>query len=194
MTDSPNPSPAFVTPRRTERAVTDDDWMKAMLHSAPFGSLGMVHAGLPYVKPTLFVYDETRQAVYFHGAPEGRTHSALAANPQVCFTVSQLGRLLPANAAAKMSIEYSSVMVFGSVSVIEGEEASTALQLLTEKYFPQLKAGQDYRLTSPEEAAVTTVYRLSIDSWSGKAHHAAPDFPGAFYYERPGLHDWRDFA
>jgi len=29
----------------------------------------------------------------------------------------------------------------------------------------------------------TAVYRIAIDSWSGKKKEAAPDFPGAYDYE-----------
>ena len=192
--NSSHPSPTYITPRLSERGVADEHWIRAMLHGAPFGSLGMLQAGHPYVKPTLFVYDETAHAVYFHGALEGRTHTALEAHPEVCFTISQLGRLLPAKTAMEFSIEYNSVIVFGAVQIVEGEEALTALQLLMDKYFTHLRPDQDYQPTNPEELALTSVYRIAITSWSGKAHHAAPDYPGAFYYERPGLQNLGDFA
>lgn len=189
-----NQSPEFITPRLSERAVSDECWMRAMLHSAPFGSLGMVDDSRPYVKPTLFVYDETNQVIYFHGALEGRTRQTLESNPEVCFTVSQLGRLLPGTTAMEFSIEYNSVIVFGKVSIIEGLPAQKALQMLLDKYFAPMQPGKDYQPISPEELNITTVYSLAIESWSGKAHQAAPDYPGAFYYTYPDLHDWRDFA
>lgn len=187
-------NPIFQSPRLKERAVPDTAWLKAMLHSAPFGSLGMVQADQPYVKPTLFAYDETTQVIYFHGALEGRTHTALEQKPGVCFTISQLGRLLPAESAMEFGIEFNSVMLFGQVRIVEGDMARAGLQLLLDKYFPKMKSGQDYQPISPEEMNITTVYCLSIESWSGKAHHVAPDYPGAFYYEHPDVHDWRDFA
>lgn len=186
--------PAFQTPRFKERAVADTAWMKAMLHSAPFGSLGMLQADQPYVKPTLFAYDEAAQVIYFHGALEGRTRAALEQAPGVCFTISQLGRLLPGATAMEFGIEYNCVMIFGQVCIVEGELAHTGLQLLLDKYFPHMKSGQDYEPISPEEMNITSVYSLSIESWSGKAYHAAPDYPGAFYYKHADVHDWRDFA
>lgn len=187
-------TPTFQSPRFKERAVPDTAWLKAMLHSAPFGSLGMVQADQPYVKPTLFAYDETAQVIYFHGALEGRTRTALEQNPDVCFTISQLGRLLPAATAMEFGIEYNSVMVFGQVRIVEGEMAYAALQLLLDKYFPQMKSGQDYQPIALEEMNITSVYSLSIERWSGKAYHAAPDYPGAFYYKHADVHDWRDYA
>lgn len=186
--------PTFQSPRLKERAVADETWLKAMLHSAPFGSLGMVQADQPYVKPTLFAYDETNQVIYFHGALEGRTRTALEQEPRVCFTISQLGRLLPAATASEFGIEYNSVMIFGQVRIVEGETARAGLQLLLDKYFPTCKSGMDYEPISPEELNITSVYSLSIESWSGKSYHAAPDYPDAFYYHHADIRDWRDYA
>ena len=33
-----------------------------------------------------------------------------------------------------------------------------------------------------DELARTAVYRIDIESWSGKRKQAEPDFPGAFFY------------
>jgi len=57
------------------------------------------------------------------------------------------------------------------------------LQLVLDKYFPHLKSGEDYRPIVPEELNITLVYRLDIESWSGKQERAAENFPGAFTYK-----------
>jgi nitroimidazol reductase NimA-like FMN-containing flavoprotein (pyridoxamine 5'-phosphate oxidase superfamily) len=155
-----------------------------MLHSAPFGMLATEWHGQPYVKPILFGYDEPVQALYFHGAEHGHTLRNIQANPRACFSVCKMDRLLPAKTAMGFSMEYESVIVFGSaVLVTDPDEAQRGLQLLLDKYFPHLKPGEDYRQIIPEELNVTTVYRLDIEQWSGKANHAEGDHPGAFFYE-----------
>src|SRR5262249_2770625 len=101
----------------------------------------------------------------------------------VCFSVNQMGRLLPATTALEMSVEYSGVVVFGKADVVEDQtEAERVLNLLLAKYFPHLKVGRDYRAIQPDELARTTVYRIRIDAWSGKRKAVAADFPGAFRY------------
>jgi len=182
--------PTFSQPRRADRAVTDETWLKTMLHQAPYGALGTEWQGQPYVKPTLFAYDEAASAIYFHGAVEGGTRSNIEANPRTCFCICDLGRLLPADSAMEFSIEYDSLIAFGKTRiVIDQEEARHALQLLLDKYFPHLRSGEDYRPIVPEELNITLVYRLDIEQWSGKQSHAADDFPGAFSYEtRPQTH------
>ena len=67
--------------------------------------------------------------------------------------------------------------------ILDEKEASDALQLLLDKYFPHLLPGKDYQPVVPEELKLTGVYRIDIDNWSGKQKKVANDFPGAFYYE-----------
>jgi hypothetical protein len=168
--------------RRTERAVEDEGWIKALLHRAAYGVLATVHEGQPFINSNLFVYDEAAHAIYMHTANVGRTRANVERNDRVCFSVSEMGRLLPADTAMEFSVEYAGVTVFGSAAIVTDEdEARHGLQLLLNKYFPHLQSGRDYRPIMPEELARTTVYRIQIEQWSGKKK-AEADFPGAFFY------------
>jgi nitroimidazol reductase NimA-like FMN-containing flavoprotein (pyridoxamine 5'-phosphate oxidase superfamily) len=131
----------------------------------------------------IFVYDEAANAIYLHTARAGQTRSNVEADERVCFGVSEMGRLLPAPTAMHFSVEYAGVVVFGRARVVEDEvEATHALQQLLDKYAPHLRPGRDYRPIQPEEVAVTSVYRIEIDEWSGKQKVAPPDHPGAYLY------------
>ncbi len=78
--------------------------------------------------------------------------------------------------------------VFGDIEMVEdGEEAKRVLQLLMDKYAPHLVAGEDYRPPVDEELPRTAVYRLRIESWSGKKKEVEQDFPGAFWYDEDPL-------
>lgn len=175
--------------RRADRAVDDDGWIAAMLHHAPFAALATVHEGQPFINANLFVYDEAAHLIYMHTARIGRTRANVDAYERVCFSVSEMGRLLPADEALEFSVEYSGVAVFGRARIIEGAEAERALQLLLDKYFPHLKPGRDYRPIVPEELARTSVYRIEIESWSGKRKAVGDDFPGAFRYGEHAQND-----
>jgi hypothetical protein len=169
--------------RRKDRAVTDEAWIRAFLHRAPYGVLATVDQGQPFLHTNLFVYDEPAQALYFHTARTGRTPANVAANPQVCFSVSEMGRLLPAEVALEFSVEFAGVVLFGPVTILADQaEKQHGLQLLLDKYFPHLQPGPDYRPITPEELQRTAVYRLDIEQWSGKQKKAKKKFPGAFFY------------
>jgi uncharacterized protein len=170
--------------RRSDRAVEDETWIKAMLHHAPVGSLATIFEDQPFINTNLFVYDEAEHVIYTHTARLGRTRSNVEAQDRACFSISEMGRLLPAPEALEFSVEYSGVAVFGWIEVVEdSSEASCALQLLLDKYAPHLKPGEHYRPPIDEEVKRTAVYRLHIESWSGKRKVVPPDFPGAYLYE-----------
>jgi nitroimidazol reductase NimA-like FMN-containing flavoprotein (pyridoxamine 5'-phosphate oxidase superfamily) len=169
--------------RRRDRAVYDETWIKDFLRRAPYCALATVHERQPFIHTNLFVYDEEANCIYFHTATTGRTRSNIESNGQVCLSVSEMGRLLPADTALEFSVEYSGVAVFGTVKIVTEEaEARRGLQLLLDKYFPHLRPAQDYRPVTGEELARTAVFRLEIESWSGKQKKVGPDFPGAFFY------------
>jgi uncharacterized protein len=173
--------PAWTEVRRRDRAVGDEEWIRELLHRAPFGTLATVHDGQPFINSNIFVYREDAHALYLHTAHAGRTRGNVEGDERVCFAVSEMGRLLPAATALNMSIEYAGVVVFGRAAVVTDEaEARAALEALLDKYFPHLRRGTDYRDIQPEELARTTVYRVRIDAWSGKRKQERPDFPGAF--------------
>lgn len=173
--------------RRADRAVDDDAWIAEMLRTAPFAALATVADGQPFINNNLFAFDEAARAIYMHTAALGRTRSNVEAEERCCFSVGRMGRLLPHDTALGMSVEYASVVVFGRARVVEDEaERERALQRLLDKYFAHLRPGADYRAISPQELAITTVYRIDVDEWSGKRKQVEPDFPGAFLFgDRP---------
>jgi uncharacterized protein len=167
--------------RRSDRAVNDEAWIKALLQRAPIGILATVYDGQPFLNSNLFVYDEAEHAIYMHTARLGRTRANLASDERICFSVYEMGRLLPADTALEFSVEYASVVVFGTAARISDEQQATdALHLLLRKYAPHLQPGQDYRGVVPEELVRTSVYRISIEEWAGKKKEVAADFPGAY--------------
>lgn len=170
--------------RRSDRAVTDQEWIKALLRRAPVGVLATVHAGQPFLNTNLFCYDEARHAIYFHTARMGRTRANIEIAGRICLSVYEMGRLLPADTALEFSVEYASVIIFGTAARIsDAQQATDALDALLHKYAPGLQPGRDYRPIVPAELVRTSVYRIAIEEWSGKRKVAPEDFPGAYRYE-----------
>lgn len=174
--------------RRKDREVADDAWIVALLRRAPLGTLATVAAGQPFINTNMFVFDEGARVIYMHTARSGRTRTNVDAAEPVCFSVTEMGRLLPAERAFSMSVEYTGVVAFGRATVIEDPaEKERVLQLLVDKYFPHLTPERDYATPSDDELGLTAVYRIDIDEWSGKAKVAPDDHPGAFRYGEKGF-------
>ncbi len=175
--------------RRSDRAVEDQTWLKQFLKAAPVGTLATVHDGQPFVNTNLFVYDEASHSIITHTARVGRTRANIELHDKVCFSIMEMGRILPADEALEFSVEYAGVTIFGTISVVdEDEEAKRLLQLIMDKYAPHLTAGEDYRPPVDEELPRTTVFQIHIDDWTGKKKEVEPEFAGAFWYpEQPVL-------
>lgn len=101
MSDNSNHPLAQV--QRQDRAVNDEAWIRAMLHRAPFGVLATADDGQPFVNINLFVFDEPARAIYMHTARTGRTRTNIESNERVCFSVGEMGRLLPGKTAPLVS-------------------------------------------------------------------------------------------
>ena len=81
----------------------------------------------------------------------------------------QLGRLLPSNVALEFSLQYRSVMVFGTADILEDEqEKRDVLHMLIGKYFDGMEPGREFRPATDKELKRTSVYEIKIESWSGK--------------------------
>ncbi len=176
--------------RRRDRG-RDDRWVVQFLERAAYGFLATVDTeGQPFLNSNLFVFDGSagRRRIYLHTHRTGRTRSNMEAGDRVAFSAVAMGRLLPALEALEFSVEYAGMVAFGRGRVVEDlEECHRAMQMLLDKYAPHLKPGQDYRPSTDDELARTSVYRIDVETWSGKQKAAPEDFPGAFALSVPGV-------
>ena len=155
--------------QRRPHLTRDDNWIGAFLKTAQVGHIATSLDGQPFVTPSTYWYDEENHQIVFHSNVAGRIRSNIESNPKVSLAASELGRLLPSNVALEFSLQYRSVMVFGTARVVtEPDEARRLLYGLIGKYFPKMRAGKEYREITDKELRATSVYVIQIESWSGK--------------------------
>jgi len=154
--------------QRVSKYKRSDDWIRAYLREARICRIATSWDGQPFVMANTFWFDEGNHRIIFHTNLAGRLRANIERNPKVCLEVSELGRLLPSNVALEFSLQYRSVMVFGTVLVLDdAEEQRAALYGLIGKYFDMMP-GKEYRPITDDELKQTSVYALDIESWSGK--------------------------
>ena len=155
--------------QRRPKYKRDDDWIRSYLREARVGHIASTWDDQPFLNPSTFWYDEANQRIIFHSNITGRVRENIERNPKVCLEASQLGKLLPSNIALEFSLQYRSVLVFGTAHILEdAEEKRAALYGLIGKYFPGMEAGKEYRPITDKELKRTSVYAIEIESWSGK--------------------------
>jgi nitroimidazol reductase NimA-like FMN-containing flavoprotein (pyridoxamine 5'-phosphate oxidase superfamily) len=147
----------------------DENWIRPFLHEARVGHIASARDRQPFLNPSTFWFDEENHQIVFHSNLAGRIRSNIEANPKVCFEASELGRMLPSNVALEFSLQFRSVIVFGTARWVSNpEEARRVLYGLINKYFPAMTAGKEFRPITDKELARTSVYAIQIEEWSGK--------------------------
>lgn len=161
-----------VTPpdqQRRPQNAQDDEWIRAFLRRSTVGHVATRWDDQPFITPTSFWYDEARHEIVFHSNVVGRVRANAERHERVCFEASAFGRLLPSNVALEFSVQYESVVTFGTVRVLrDDEEKRRALTGLIAKYFPAMAPGREYRPITDQELTRTSVYAIAIERWSGK--------------------------
>lgn len=155
--------------QRRPHLTKDHAWIREFLKTAKVGHIATSVDGQPFINPTTFWFDEENHQIVFHSNISGRIRSNIEYNPKVTLEASELGKMLPSNVALEFSLQYRSVMVFGSARVVtDPDEAKQLLHGLIGKYFPTLRAGEEFREITDKELRATSVYAIKIEEWSGK--------------------------
>src|SRR5262249_42730349 len=113
--------------RKPDRGTYDRQIVNAILDDALVCHLAFVCDSGPYVLPTLYGRSEDR--LFIHGAYASRMLRTLATGVRVCFTATILDGLVLARSARMHSVNYRSVVIFGTAKEItSAEEKVFALQ------------------------------------------------------------------
>lgn len=121
--------------RQEKLECTDSKRIDQFLSQARTGYLGLTDGEMPYVVPLNFIC--MNEAVYFHGAAQGKKVDLIHANSNCCFTVSEDYGTMVSPIPAKTDTAYMSVMLFGELEMVTDlKEATAAMQAMLDKYVP----------------------------------------------------------
>ena len=152
--------------RRTAQQLTYEE-AEAVLLRGSAGVLALTgDKAFPYAVPLSYVYDGAH--IYFHSATEGHKIDAIQRNPNASFAVIDQDEVIP----EKYTTAYRSVVVFGSVRIIEDEgEKRSAVRKLAVKYAPeQTNAQHDAAIDSAWDRFCT--FQMSVAHMTGKVGSA----------------------
>jgi uncharacterized protein len=157
--------------RAPQRGEYDRTILYQILDEALVCHVGFVSEGQPVVIPT--AYGRIEDQLYIHGSPASRTLRSLQTNLEVCVTVTLLDGLFLARSAFHHSMNYRSVVIFGSaIPITEPEEKWQALQAFTEHVVPQ--RWSEVRPPTPQELQGTLVLALPLTEASAKIRTGPP--------------------
>ena len=106
--------------RLPKRGLYDRETIAAILDEGLICHVGFVVSGQPYVIPT--IYARRGDRLYVHGSAVSRMLKTLAGGVPVCVTVTIVDGLVLARSVFNHSMNYRSVVVLGTATVVEGAE------------------------------------------------------------------------
>ncbi|HXY01722.1 MAG TPA: pyridoxamine 5'-phosphate oxidase family protein [Candidatus Limnocylindrales bacterium] len=157
--------------RLPKRGRYDCETVYQILDSAFVCHVGFNVEGQPYVIPTN--YGRSGDTLYFHGSSASRMLKTLSAGVPVCVTVTHVDGLVLARSAFHHSVNYRSVVIFGTARLVENPaEKMEALRIFTEHV---LKGRwDDVRHPTEQEMKATIVLALPLEEVSAKVRTGGP--------------------
>ncbi|MEM8604445.1 MAG: pyridoxamine 5'-phosphate oxidase family protein [Cyanobacteria bacterium P01_H01_bin.121] len=164
--------------RVPKRANYDRDLIYSIVDEGYVCHIAFVVEAQPYVIPT--AYGRLDDHIYIHGSPLSRMMRTLSQGVDVCLTVTLLDGLVLARSAFHHSMNYRSVVIFGTATLVQDlEQKQVALRAFSEQLVPGRWA--DARPPTTAELAATTVLALPLTEASAKVRSGPPKDDHADY-------------
>lgn len=177
LDNRPDTSEGMITTERSrikrlpKRAAYDAETIHSILDAAFIAHIGFVHDAHPFVIPTL--YGRKDNKLYLHGSPASRMLRTLDTGVPLCVTVTLVDALVLARSAFHHSMNYRSVVAFGTARLIpDAAQKNEALRVISE----HILAGrwEEVRMPSEKELKATAVLEFSIEEASAKIRTGFP--------------------
>jgi uncharacterized protein len=157
--------------RKRERGDHGRRTIDAILDEGLLCHVGVSVDGLSYVQP--MAYARIGNVLYLHGAPANRLLQAVAGGADTCITVTLLDGLVLARSGFHHSMNYRSVMLFGTGERVTGlGEQELVHDALLDHMAPGRSA--DVRRPTASELRATVIVRFPIAEGSAKVRSGPP--------------------
>lgn len=162
--------------RRAPRRGSDDPVVtREILADGVVCHVGIEIDGQPFVIPMAYAPDG-EDALLVHGSPRSRLVRALADGVPACVTVTHLDGLVVSRSGFHSSMNYRSVVAFGTAREIDDpDEKAAALDRLVDHLIPG-RSGE-IRPAEPGELETTSILVFTIEESSAKVRTGPPDDP-----------------
>lgn len=158
--------------RLPDRGAYDRETIDAILAEGLICHVGFVQDGYPVVIPT--IHARVGDTLYLHGSAASRMLRNLRDEPEVCVTVTIVDGVVAARSLFNHSMNYRSVVVFGTArEVTDPEERTVALKAVADHILPG--RWDDARLPNRNEDKATLLIAVSLDEVSAKVRTGPPN-------------------
>jgi nitroimidazol reductase NimA-like FMN-containing flavoprotein (pyridoxamine 5'-phosphate oxidase superfamily) len=164
--------------RLAKRGYYDLEMIYPILDEALISHVGFVENNQPFVIPINFA--RVGDTIVLHGAKASRLLKHIEAGHPVCIEVTLVDGLVLARAVFHHSVNYRSVVLFGTGQAVnEDQEKLAALEAITEHILPG--RWREARLPNRKELDATSVVSIKIHEASAKVRSGPPGDDEADY-------------
>lgn len=172
MKDDTSPSERTRLKRHPERGEYSREVIDSVLDEALICHLGFIDESGLVVIPT--IHARVGDTLYVHGSPASRTLRRLSDAVEVCISVAIVDGIVAARSIFNHSMNYRSVVVFGTARLVEDrEEKWTAFRAISDNVLPG--RWDDARQPSEKEDRGTLILAVPLDEASAKVRSGPPD-------------------
>ncbi|ACT95952.1 pyridoxamine 5'-phosphate oxidase family protein [Dyadobacter fermentans] len=163
-----------------------------MLNNTVSCSIAIEKNGYPLPHVAFYHFDEANNDIIFHFSKYGHAGEEITDEKKASISVYKYGRLYTAAKAVDFGCEYQSVIIYGTISIIENEqERMQAMSYFFDRYFSQIPKDSYEAFTSNQSNAIY-VAKVHIEPWFGKEHSLPVIAKDAFLPQFPAMMEPRD--
>jgi nitroimidazol reductase NimA-like FMN-containing flavoprotein (pyridoxamine 5'-phosphate oxidase superfamily) len=167
--------------RRKDRQESDPVFLKNLLHNSMSCSIAVQREGYPLIHVAFYTYDEPNHEIVFHFSKHGFAGDEMVTGKKVCISVYKYGKLYTAKRAVDFGCEYQSIIIYGTLRILETEEERMhAMRMFFQKFFSEIPR-ESYQEFTTTDAKPIHVARVKIENWFGKEHRVPEPALSSFY-------------
>ena len=176
MNNNNNEMNTFKTERTRVRRISDrghydQDTIYPIIDEAMICHVGFIQNNNPVVIPT--IHARLGNTLYIHGSGASRMLKVITNQNNICVTISLIDGIVLARSAFHHSMNYRSVVIFGSGRKIDDpEEKLNVLKAVSDHLIPE--RWDDVRQPNQKELDATTVIAISLEEASAKVRTGPP--------------------
>ncbi len=157
--------------RLPQRGSRELEVIYGILDAGFLAHIGFQQEGQPFVIPTLYGRRDDR--LFLHGSSASRTLRQLETGAPACVTVTLVDGLVLARSAFHHSMNYRSVVAFGTARLLaDPEQKRAALRVIAEHAIPG--RWNDTRPPSERELHLTRVLEFTLEEATAKQRSGPP--------------------
>lgn len=157
--------------RLPEKASYDRDVIDAILDAEFLCHVAYISGDKPVVIPTLYARDGG--AILLHGSPSSGIVRAVRRGSPLSIAVTLVDGVVVARSGFESSINYRSVVIDGTGSLLDQPHRERALDLMVDAVIPGRLS--DMRRPTPMELRRTAVVRVDMEAASAKISTGPPE-------------------